>query len=63
LLVDCLGDVITVPLLICQDYALPTWINAYTLVIAVSYSGNTEETLEAMTQAHQAGCHIVGISS
>ena len=42
---------------------LPEWIGRNTLVIAVSYSGSTEETLAATDLAHQRGCRIVTVSS
>ncbi len=39
------------PVLACRDYELPGYIDADTLVIASSYSGQTEETLSAFRQA------------
>ena len=38
----------TVPLIVNRDYTLPHWAGPQTLVIAASYSGNTEETLGLM---------------
>ena len=35
----------TVPITVVRDYRLPAFVNDKTLVIAASYSGNTEETL------------------
>ncbi len=40
-----------VPVLVLRDYNLPAFVDARTLVIASSYSGNTEETLSAFGQA------------
>jgi len=40
-----------VPVRVHRDYGLPAFVNANTLVIASSYSGNTEETLSAFTEA------------
>jgi len=40
-----------VPLWIHRDYGLPAFVGDNTLVIASSYSGNTEETLAAMRDA------------
>ncbi len=42
---------------------LPEWIGRNTLVFAVSYSGNTEETLAALEEAHARGARVVAISS
>jgi glucose/mannose-6-phosphate isomerase len=39
------------PVIVRRDYELPRFTNAKTLVIASSYSGNTEETLTAFEQA------------
>jgi glucose/mannose-6-phosphate isomerase len=40
-----------VPIWIHRDYGLPAFVDANTLVIASSYSGNTEETLSAFTES------------
>ncbi|MFM9050725.1 MAG: hypothetical protein ACKOKF_00210 [Bacteroidota bacterium] len=37
-----------VPILVNKDYFLPGFVSPSTLVIVSSYSGNTEETIEAM---------------
>jgi glucose/mannose-6-phosphate isomerase len=39
-----------------RDYDLPAFVDDRTLVIASSYSGNTEETLSAFSQALQKKC-------
>jgi glucose/mannose-6-phosphate isomerase len=39
------------PVWVHRDYGLPAFVDASTLVIASSYSGNTEETLSAFTKA------------
>jgi glucose/mannose-6-phosphate isomerase len=39
------------PIVVCRDYQLPTFVDAKSLVLASSYSGNTEETLSSFTQA------------
>jgi glucose/mannose-6-phosphate isomerase len=43
------------PILVQRDYALPAFVDDRTLVIASSYSGNTEETLSAFEQALKTG--------
>jgi glucose/mannose-6-phosphate isomerase len=40
-----------VPVWVHRDYGLPAFVDESTLVIASSYSGNTEETLSAFTKA------------
>ena len=44
-----------------HDYQLPAWVGAADLVIAVSCSGGTEETLEAATAAVRRGCRLIGV--
>ena len=47
-----------------KGYSLPLWAQTERpLVVAVSYSGNTEETLSVARQALEAGLSVVGISS
>lgn len=42
---------LALPVKIHRDYGLPYWADKSSLVICVSYSGNTEETLSAFRQA------------
>jgi len=58
-----LAQVAQVPIAANADYSIPAWAGAETLVIACSYSGNTEETLMALEAAVQAGCRIAAITS
>jgi|YelNatPaOPRAMG01_1025707.scaffolds.fasta_scaffold29753_3 glucose/mannose-6-phosphate isomerase len=46
-----------------RDYDLPKHVDEKSLVVAVSYSGNTEETLESFTQAYERGSRIFAIAS
>lgn len=46
-----------------RDYTLPAYVNEHTLVIASSYSGNTEETLSALQQAREKGAQIGVLAS
>ncbi|RLI04519.1 bifunctional phosphoglucose/phosphomannose isomerase [Candidatus Bathyarchaeota archaeon] len=54
---------ISVPVEICRDSIIPKHLDKHTLVFAVSYSGNTKETLDAFLQALERKCLIVGVSS
>ncbi|MBK7410480.1 MAG: bifunctional phosphoglucose/phosphomannose isomerase [Saprospirales bacterium] len=51
------------PLLVVKDYVLPAYVGENTLLIASSYSGNTEETLAACRQGMERGARIVAITS
>jgi glucose/mannose-6-phosphate isomerase len=51
------------PISVVRDYDLPAHAyDANALVIAVSYSGNTEETLACFEQARQRGCRLIAIT-
>ena len=52
-----------VPLLVNKDYFLPAFVDQHTLVIVSSYSGNTEETLQAMEAAIEKGAKICCVTS
>ena len=54
---------LSVPFEIVRDYDLPKYVTSSTLVIAASYSGNTEETLSALAQAEAAGAQIAVITA
>ena len=46
-----------------HDYRLPGWVGAADLVVAVSCSGATEETLSAAGEAARRGCRLLGVGS
>lgn len=52
-----------VPLLVNKDYFLPAFVDEHTLVIVSSYSGNTEETLQALDAALAKGAKITCVTS
>lgn len=52
-----------IPVLVNRDYGLPAFAGSSTLVFAVSYSGNTEETLSAYRLARERGCAVVVLTS
>ena len=58
-----LAPVATVPVATVRDYDLPAWVGQDTLVFAVSYSGNTEETLAAVAEAARRGARVVAVTT
>jgi len=60
---ELIYDSCPVPVTIVKDYFLPAFVNQHTLLIASSYSGNTEETLQALEQAIVNGAQIVCVTS
>lgn len=47
-----------IPLHVVKDYTLPNYVGPNTLVIACSFSGNTEETLAAFENANARGARL-----
>ena len=60
---DWLSALLPVPFEIVRDYNLPGYVNDHTLVIANSYSGNTEETLSCLQQARDRFAQVGAIAS
>ena len=54
---------VRVPLEIVRGYDLPPYVGKDTLFIASSFSGNTEESLEAIDQAAKRGAHVAVITN
>ncbi|MCX7876255.1 MAG: bifunctional phosphoglucose/phosphomannose isomerase [Melioribacteraceae bacterium] len=59
LIYNFLKDELNIPYLVNRNYSLPNYSNEETLVIASSYSGNTEETISALNNAIQKKCQII----
>lgn len=51
------------PIIVNRDYNIPYYVGADSLVIASSYSGNTEETLAAYAAARERKAHIIAIAT
>ncbi len=52
-----------IPISVVRDYQLPGSVDAGTLIFAISYSGDTEETLSAVAEGEKRGAKIIGICS
>ena len=65
------GDIMTdfadgfseIPIPVIRGIELPKWVDADTLVIVITYSGNTKEVLCLYDRAAAIGCKIVCITS
>jgi glucose/mannose-6-phosphate isomerase len=53
----------SIPIMSLRDYDAPSWVDKNTLVIAASYSGGTEETIEALKQITKKTDKIITIST
>lgn len=58
-----LQDELKIPVISLKGYHVPAFINQNTLFVALSFSGNTEETTGCLEKAHKAGAHCTAITS
>ena len=56
-------DQLSLPVALVGDYSLPSFVGPSSLVIAVSFSGQTEETLEAAGTAIERGARLLAVTS
>ena len=60
---DIVAPKTKIPITTSKDYQIPNFVNKHTLVIASSYSGNTEETLYALKKCQAKEAEITVITS
>jgi len=60
---DLFADRLTVPLEVVRGYELPAWVGTRTLVVAVSYSGATEETISTLEAALRRRCPVLVVTT
>jgi len=53
----------SVPIFVNRSYNIPKWVGSKTLILASSYSGETEETLSAFAQCRERNCPIIVLST
>lgn len=51
------------PVTVVKGYELPRWVTSDHLVVGVSHSGNTEETLSLVEEATRRGCGLAAVTS
>lgn len=56
------GPLMAVPMVTHRGYGAPNFIDASTLVLAISCSGDSEETLDAAHTAYEAGATVICIT-
>jgi glucose/mannose-6-phosphate isomerase len=57
------GPACPVPVHVVRGYRLPGWVGPMDLVVAVSCSGETAETLSALDEAHRRGARVVTVGA
>jgi glucose/mannose-6-phosphate isomerase len=58
-----LADELKVPMTVHRDYGLPAYVGRDSLVIASSYSGNTEESLSSFEEAQRRGARVLVLTT
>ncbi|MFO7590639.1 MAG: O-antigen ligase family protein [Acidimicrobiia bacterium] len=57
------GSALPVPVVVLKQYRTPAFVGPRTLVFAMSFSGDTEETVSMTRDAFDAGAHVVTVAS
>ena len=63
LLSDYLAGELSIPIVVIRGYDIPKFIDENSLVFAVSYSGNTEETLSALKRCLEVKARVIALTS
>jgi len=63
LLSDYLTDELAIPIVVIRGYDIPKFVDENSLVFAVSYSGNTEETLSALKRCLEVKARVIALTS
>jgi glucose/mannose-6-phosphate isomerase len=63
ILTDYLRGEVDVPVAVCRSVNIPRYVGKNSLFVAISYSGETGETLGMLEQAKSSGAHVVVICS
>jgi glucose/mannose-6-phosphate isomerase len=63
IVLDLLAGVVSFPICVNRDYNVPAFVGKKTLFFSISYSGNTEETLSALSQARRNKAQIVCVAA
>jgi glucose/mannose-6-phosphate isomerase len=61
-LLSTAGPFMPVPVVVVKSYVLPAFVSDATLVFAISFSGDTEETVEAASEAAIQGARVVAVT-
>ncbi|MEX1217880.1 MAG: SIS domain-containing protein [Acidimicrobiales bacterium] len=62
LVLEAVGPTIPVPIVVHRGYGVPNFVDSSSLVLAISFDGETAETLEAAQDAHDDGATVVCVS-
>ncbi|WP_049564662.1 SIS domain-containing protein [Nonomuraea sp. SBT364] len=57
------GNSAPLPVVTLRSYQLPGWVGAADLVVAISWSGETQETLSVAAEAVRRGCRLLALGA
>lgn len=63
LLSDYFADELSIPIVVIRGYDIPKFVDENSLIFAVSYSGNTEETLSVLKRCLEAKARVIALTS
>ncbi|MEO7555186.1 MAG: SIS domain-containing protein [Acidimicrobiales bacterium] len=63
LMIAVAGPFMATPIVVVKGYEVPNFVGPKTLCFALSFSGNTEETIESATAAADAGARMVVVAA
>lgn len=63
LVLEAAGPTLSVPVVVDRGYAMPNFVDEATLVIGISFDGETTETVDAIAEAADDGAQIVTVSN
>ncbi len=63
ILIDYLGPICDKQITVVRSVTLPRWVNRGTLIVVISYSGNTKEALDIFQDSTSKGLQTVCITS
>lgn len=60
---DLIENHVRLPIRLINNYTLPEWIDDSSLIIAISYSGETEETVEGFVESYKRKAKLIAMGS
>jgi glucose/mannose-6-phosphate isomerase len=63
ILTDYCRDAVGIPVMVCRSLKIPKFVGKDTLVVAISYSGETRETLDMFEEARHSGARLAAVCS
>jgi len=52
-----------IPVVLCSKTTIPSWVDKYSLVVAISHSGNSIEVIKAVDKALNSGIKVIAVTT